>query len=275
MDTPEVCPRVAESPAMVDIRRARKSFRLNNTELRVIRDLSMTVGPGEILGLVGPSGCGKTTLLRIISDLESLDEGTVQVSGMPPRSARELHTMSFVFQRPVLLPWRTVFENVTIVLDVIGRADDQKIIDVLELFGLREFQMAYPEQLSGGMQARVALARAWVADPKLLLLDEPFSTVDALTRWRLNIELLKLVTARGMTAVLVTHSLDEAVLLSDRILILADRPTCVIEEISNPLSRERRQAEPYSSALRACEESIMRALGMFAPGMKKPGEASK
>jgi len=198
----------------------------------VVEDLSLTVAPGEFVSLLGASGCGKSTLLKMIAGLTAVSSGSIHIDGRTPAHAREL--MSFVFQDPTLLPWRTVAGNVALALELGGLAKSSRparIAEVLDRVGLREVADYYPRQLSGGMKMRVSIARALASAPRLLLLDEPFGALDEMTRNRLNEDLLALKERQRWTTVFVTHSISEAVFLSDRILLMGSTPTGVLQEV--------------------------------------------
>ncbi len=192
------------------------------------------MSPGEFIALVGQSGCGKSTVLRLLAGLEAPSRGEILVDGEPvagPAPERAL-----VFQDATLLPWRTVRDNVALGPQARGRlqVDRRRITAALELVGLRDFADAYPATLSGGMAQRAALARALVNRPRLLLLDEPFGKLDALTRLTLQDEIRRLWLSQGFTAVLVTHDVDEALRLSGRVVVLSERPARVVEDIAVP-----------------------------------------
>lgn len=207
---------------------------------RALASTSFRVYPGEFVAIVGPSGCGKTTLLRIIGGLLAPTRGQVMLRGEPlvgPRSE-----IGYVFQHANLMPWRTVERNVALPLELQGVAREEiqrRARDVLTLVGLQGFEHAYPRQLSGGMAQRAALARTLVHKPELLLLDEPFGSLDAITRERMNQELLRIRTAYEYTAVMVTHNIPEAVYLADRVLVMSYRPGRIVCEVSVPLPRPR------------------------------------
>jgi NitT/TauT family transport system ATP-binding protein len=180
---------------------------------------------GEFVSIIGPSGCGKSTVLKLISGLTPPSAGTIRVDGMTPQNARE--TISFIFQDATLLPWRTVTRNVGLGLElerVAAKRRDDEVASLLQLVGLGEVAEAYPRELSGGMKMRASIARALATNPRLLLMDEPFASLDEMTRDRLNEEVLRLRAERQWTAVFVTHSVAEAVFLSTRIVILAPNP---------------------------------------------------
>jgi NitT/TauT family transport system ATP-binding protein len=206
----------------------------------VLDDLSLVVNRGEFVALIGPSGCGKSTLLRLIAGISRPDGGVIRLGGKPVCGPRR--DIGMVFQKPTLLPWRNVLDNVLLPAgfgrraDAVNRADAERL---LALVGLKNAAQLYPHQLSGGMAQRVGLARMLLYDPVLLLLDEPFAALDAMTRENLAFE-LQSVTRRGKkTALLVTHSIPEAVLLADRVLVLADQPARVVAEIAVPLPYPR------------------------------------
>jgi NitT/TauT family transport system ATP-binding protein len=203
--------------------------------------ISLSVKLGGFLSLVGPSGCGKSTLLRVVSDLIPPTSGEIEVLGGTPAKARASRRIGFVFQDASLLPWRTAIENVSLPLEVGGgkrrRARDPR--ELLALVGLSGREHAYPHELSGGMRQRVAIARALIDDPNLLLMDEPFGALDEITRDRLNVELLRIWERTGATILFVTHSIYEAALLGQEVLLMAARPGRVREVVPVPLKNPR------------------------------------
>jgi NitT/TauT family transport system ATP-binding protein len=212
--------------------RTRKTAALDGVDLAVLE--------GELVAVVGPSGCGKSTLLRILGGLLEPEEGTVTLEG--PRLGGPSRRVGYVFQKANLLPWRTALRNVTLPLEVAGvplRSAQVRALGLLNLVGLDGFEEAHPWELSGGMAQRVAIARALVTEPDLLLLDEPFGSIDALSREQMNLELLRIWRARRVTAVLVTHNLREAVFLADRVLVMSPRPGIVEAEVAVDLPRPR------------------------------------
>ena len=218
--------------------------------LRVLQDVSLGVDPGEFLSIVGPSGCGKTSLLRIMGGLLIPGAGSVMLNGEPLVSPRR--DIGFVFQRANLMPWRTVLRNVTLPLEVEGvklAEAEFRARALLDLVGLSGNEHSHPKDLSGGMQQRVILARALVHNPIVMLMDEPFGSLDAMTRERMNLELLRIWDAQRKTVVIVTHSIQEAVFLSDRVLVMAPGPGRIVDEIAVPLLRPRtlsmQREEPF------------------------------
>jgi NitT/TauT family transport system ATP-binding protein len=225
---------------------------------QVIGDLSLAAAPGEFVSVLGASGCGKSTLLKMIAGLSAISGGSIQIDGMIPLHAREI--TSFVFQDPTLLPWRTVAGNVALALEFEGVARSRRnarIASVLKLVGLNDVSSLYPRQLSGGMKMRVSIARALATTPRLLLMDEPFAALDEMTRNRLNEELLALKARQGWTTLFVTHSISEAVFLSDRIILMSANPGRVHEEIAIPLP------VPRTAALRG-EPEFLRLVGQIS-----------
>ena len=211
--------------------------------LLVNRDVTLTVGPGEFISIVGPSGAGKTTLLRTLGGLATPDSGTVQHRGEPTRGVPSWLSMVFQEYNKTLFPWLSVRKNVRLaVRDIPKDAADQRIDEALAQVGLTDFAGHYPWELSGGMQQRVALARAMASHPELLLMDEPFASVDALTRANLEDMVLGLWQQARFAAILVTHDIGEAVYLSDRVMALSGRPSTILAEVRIDLPRPRSQS---------------------------------
>lgn len=221
---------------MTDVAKTFRDDRGN--EVRAVDGVSLDIEENEILALIGPSGCGKSTLLRIIAGLEKADAPAITWSKEPVPGK----DIGFVFQEPALLPWRTVRRNVALGLEGHGRRREgiaARADELLEMVGLQEFAHAYPRQLSGGMKQRVGILRALAYEPRVLLMDEPFGALDAITRDRLQDDLLAIWERTGTTIVLVTHSVEEAAYLSDRVVVFTPRPGRVRAEHRVPLSRER------------------------------------
>ncbi|UTT62813.1 ABC transporter ATP-binding protein [Microcella humidisoli] len=211
------------------------------TSLMAVEGVNLDIAEGEFVTVLGPSGCGKTTVMNVIAGLVQPTEGTVTVDGRivtgpgPDRAV--------VFQDYALLPWRSVFDNVRFGLEMQSTLNSgdwrERVQNAIELVGLAGFEQSYPRELSGGMQQRVGLARAIVAEPRILLMDEPLGAVDALTREVMRDEIEKLITATGKTVIFITHSIEEAILLGDRIVVFKSHPGAVLEEITVDLPRPR------------------------------------
>jgi len=225
--------------------------------LRALRDISFEVGAGEFVTLLGPSGCGKTTLLRILGGLLEPATGKIYIHGhLLSKPRREV---GFVFQAPSLLPWRTVLRNVTLPLEIKiqnGLSAKEKALELLELVGLLGFENAYPHELSVGMQQRVSIARALIHDPSILLLDEPFGSLDAITREQMNLELLRIWEASKKTVVMVTHNIQEAIFLADRVLIMSPRPGHIEAIVPLDLPRPRRPEMVYNQNFRTLFQKV-------------------
>ncbi|MCB4768679.1 ABC transporter ATP-binding protein [Ancylobacter sp. Lp-2] len=258
IQTPEA-PRVAG--ASLDIEDVSHGFELDGTVLEVLDDVSLHVAPGEFVALLGPSGCGKSTLLRLIAGLEPPTRGTLSEAGQPitgPHPSRVV-----VFQDPTLFPWRTVRRNVAVGPEAQGtlKQSQQRIDEALALVGLTKFAKAYPHQLSGGMAQRVALARALVNDPDVLILDEPLGKLDSLTRITMQAELVSLWRREGFTAILVTHDVEEALFLANRVIVFSDRPARVKADIPVDLPYPRHRGDPRLAELR---RQVLGLLGLDA-----------
>jgi len=207
----------------------------------IFKDLNVEVNPGEFLSIIGPSGCGKTTLLNLLSGFLNPDQGKVELRGHA--IAPEDPHFGYVFQAATLFPWLTTVENIEFGLDMESKLSSKekrkKALHFLELVGLKGFEDYLPRLLSGGMQQRVSLARALVLEPRLLLMDEPFGALDAITRETMNDELLKLWDEIGQTVIFITHDIDEAIYLSDRVLVLNRPPSGIFKVLTNELPRPR------------------------------------
>ena len=226
---------------MIDVRGASKVYTTRHgTPLAALENVTFSVAPGEFFGIVGPSGCGKSTLLRLAAGLLACSTGEVVRAGVPV--AGPSREVGMVFQHPTLLPWRTVLDNVLLPLQVAGRippGDMRRARDLLALAGLDGFERSYPWELSGGMQQRVAICRALVTRPAVLLMDEPFGALDAMTREQMNLELLRIWQDRRTTVLFVTHSIPEAIFLSDRVLVMSPRPGRAVTLLRVELPRPR------------------------------------
>jgi NitT/TauT family transport system ATP-binding protein len=218
--------------------------------VEALRGIGFGVDEGQFASILGPSGCGKSTLLKIIADLLPPSSGTVKVFGRRPHEARQERSFGFVFQTPVLFPWRTALENAAIMLEVQGVPRKERLATArqnLELVGLSGFEASRPGELSGGMQQRVSIARALSFDPRILLMDEPFGALDAITRDRMGFELLRIWEQARKTVLFVTHSISEAVLLSDVVITFTVRPGRVRAVHRIELPRPRTQETRLSS----------------------------
>jgi NitT/TauT family transport system ATP-binding protein len=256
-----MAPARAGSPA-IRVRGVRRSFKRRAGRLAVLDGVDLDVGAGEVVAIVGPNGCGKSTLLRIMGGLLAPDEGWAEVGGRPVVGPDP--DVGFVFQEPRLLPWRSVIDNVTYPLELAGMAPDERRArarDLLRLVGLEAHADDRPHQLSGGMRQRAAIARALARRPAVLLLDEPFSALDALTRERFNVELLRLWERTGTAIAIVTHGVSEAVFLADRVVVLTERPARVVGEVSSPLRRPRTLADLDAPAVADASAQVRALLG--------------
>jgi NitT/TauT family transport system ATP-binding protein len=240
-----------------------KSFEIDGRRIEALRNIDLSLDQGAFGALIGPSGCGKSTLLRLVADIAAPDSGSITIGGLPPARARKEHQIGFVFQDPTLLPWRTVLENVRLPLEVVGAKSapgEATPLDLIKLVGLAGFEHARPAQLSGGMQQRVAIARALVLAPEILLLDEPFGALDEISRHRMNLELLRIWAKTGTTALMVTHSIQEAVFMADKIFVLAARPGRIVDTIAVEIDRPRRLSQMNAPAFVAAVDRVRNSL---------------
>lgn len=260
---PQHSPQAAGEASAVEVREVSKIFvAADGSRMASLHGLSLSVAAGEMLALLGPSGCGKSTLLRLIAGLDVPTAGELRVGGEPiigPAATRGL-----MFQEHNLFPWLTVRSNVQAGLVARGvlRQHRHEVEEMLRLMGLEAFAHVYPHQLSGGMAQRAALARALVNHPKVLLLDEPLGALDQFTRMRMQDEVLRIWQTRRTTMLLVTHDIDEAIYMSDRIAILTPRPGRVERILDIPLSRPRRRNDPRFLELRAAALEMLHFTGL-------------
>jgi NitT/TauT family transport system ATP-binding protein len=225
---------------LIDASNVRKVFDQGDAPIEAVSMVSFGVRPGEFVSILGPSGCGKSTLLMMVAGLETMTSGSISIGGTSVAKPRK--DVSVVFQDAVLLPWKSVIENVLFPVHIQTGAAHllrERAVKLLEMTGLTEFADKRPHQLSGGMKQRVALCRALINNPDVLLMDEPFSALDAVTRDQMNIVLMSLWQHIGKTALFVTHSIREAVFLSDRVLVMGKRPSTVIHEQAVTFERPR------------------------------------
>lgn len=214
----------------------------SGNDIKALTGVNLDIYKGEFISLLGPSGCGKTTLLRSIADLQEPTDGTIRISGQTPKELRQQQKLGFVFQQPVLFDWRTVKKNVELPLEIMyqSKADRSKRADeMLEMVGLKDFANHFPKQLSGGMQQRVNIARAFGIRPEILLMDEPFSALDEFTKEKLYEDLLRIWRQTNKTIIFVTHNIQEAVFLSDRICVLSPHPGRLSAIVDVDLPRPR------------------------------------
>ncbi|WP_158930235.1 ABC transporter ATP-binding protein [Acidisphaera sp. S103] len=247
--------------ADIDVREVSHRFDLDRKTLPVLNRVSLRIKPGELVSLLGPSGCGKSTLLRLVAGLETPTVGSILADGVQitqPDPSRVV-----MFQDPTLYPWRTVKANVSLGLEARGllRRQVHRVDEALRLVGLTQFATAYPHQLSGGMAQRVSLARALVNDPRLLLLDEPLGKLDSMTRMTMQQELVSLWRRTGFTSLLVTHDVEEALFMSNRVIVLSDRPASIIADLIIDLPFPRHRGDPRLAELR---REILGLLGLDA-----------
>jgi len=225
---------------LITIRNLRKVYPTKGGEVCAIQDVTFDVYRGEFITLVGPSGCGKTTLLKIISGLLPKTDGELTFASEGDSGTRR--EVGMVFQKPVLLKWRSIVDNVLLPVEILRLARQSyvaKAIELLNLVGLNGFEKSYPNELSGGMQQRASISRALVHDPQLLLMDEPFGALDALTREKMNLEILRIWEETQKTILFVTHGIQEAVFLADRVIVLSARPARMVAAIDVNLPRPR------------------------------------
>jgi NitT/TauT family transport system ATP-binding protein len=245
-----IAEQLAPAGARVDVRDVSHRFDLDGKALPVLNRITLHIQPGELVSLLGPSGCGKSTLLRLVAGLEAATIGTILADGATV--TRPDPSRVVMFQDPMLYPWRTVKANVSLGLEARGllRRQGHRVDEALRLVGLTQFATAYPHQLSGGMAQRVSLARALVNDPKLLLLDEPLGKLDSMTRITMQQELVSLWQRTGFTALLVTHDVEEALFMSNRVIVLSDRPAAIKADIPIDLPFPRHRGDPRLADLR-------------------------
>ncbi len=248
----------------VVLRNVSRSFGPDDASVRALEDISLSIAMGEFVSVIGPSGCGKSTLLRIVAGLIDADAGTVTIDGEDVAAASRDKKIGFVPQSPALLPWRTVLQNVQLPLTVNTPANGGRALGdaekLLADFGLGHALSQYPAQLSGGMQQRAAIARAFVFDPTILLMDEPFSALDEMNRGLQRAALLEFWQSNRKAVLFVTHSVSEAVILSDRVVVMSTHPGRIAEIIDIPLARPRTMAMYETEQFRELEGTVRRSL---------------
>ena len=240
-----------------------KVFPTEKGDVTALTGVDLDVAAGEFVSLIGPSGCGKSTLLRLIADLDTQTSGTLEIFGRTARAARIGQEYGIAFQQAGLLPWRSVADNIALPLELQKKPKSERrsrTAELVELVGLTEFAGRYPDQLSGGMQQRVAIARALASRPRLLLMDEPFGALDEMTREYLQTELARIAAETGAAVVFVTHSIPEAVFLSDRVVVMSPRPGRITDILTTDLGGERdealRESPEYFARVTAVREAL-------------------
>jgi NitT/TauT family transport system ATP-binding protein len=248
--------------SLVSVKGVSKSYETLTGEIvEAIKDVSFELYQGEVLGLVGPSGCGKSTLLRLISGVETSSSGTIDI-----RTEREgAFIVGFIFQDSSLMRWRSVYDNIKLPLEVLGKKNPERIAELIKTVSLTGFERAYPIELSGGMQRRVAIARALVHEPSVLLMDEPFTGVDEITKEVLQTELNYVIRKLNVTAVLVTHDIEESVFLADRVLVMSPRPGTILQEVNVPLPKIREPVIRSEKQYLDCCIAIRERLNLLHP----------
>jgi NitT/TauT family transport system ATP-binding protein len=228
------------APALIRAQGVHKTYRTQDGEVETLKPLDFEIRAGEFVSVVGPSGCGKSTLMKMVAGLLPITGGELSLSGRPVRGPQT--NVGIVFQNALLLPWRRVLDNILLQAEIRGLPMDaarRRAQQLVDMAGLQGFEQKYPWQLSGGMQQRVAILRALLHDPPLLLMDEPFGALDAMTRERMNLELQRIWMAAGKTVLLITHSIPEAIFLSDRVLVMTERPGRIAAVYDIDLPRPR------------------------------------
>lgn len=261
--TPEPDLAVKPKREMISINDLSLVFPSKDGDVHALSNIDLSIKSGDFVSFIGPSGCGKTTLLRVIADLEKATSGSLKVNGTDAQDARLNRLYGYVFQAAALLPWRNIQQNCALPMEISGLspAQQNKQIDkYLKMVGLQDFHKKFPWQLSGGMQQRASIARALCLNPDLLLMDEPFGALDEITRDHMNIELLRIWSETQKTVVFVTHSIDEAVLLSTHIVVMSPRPGRIVKVIESPLPRLKTLALRDDPAFHALASEIRTAL---------------
>ncbi len=265
----------ASQPLTVDAAGVSVTFATKAAEVPALRDITLAVAPGEFVSIAGPSGCGKSTFLKAVAGLVAPSSGSIVLNGTAVTGPRD--DVGFVFQRPALLEWRTVEKNIWLQGEMRGlpkasyRARAEELI---ALTGLEGFEKAYPHELSGGMQQRVALCRALLHEPQVLLMDEPFGALDALTRERMNLELHRIWEQTGVTVLLVTHSVPEAIYLANRVVVMSPRPGRILEELPVGLPRVRDYGETMADPeFQRLTGRVRDLLGTSGEVDERPGRA--
>jgi NitT/TauT family transport system ATP-binding protein len=242
----------------IEVEAVAKAYRLNSkAELQALDNVSFSIGAGEFVALLGPSGCGKSTVLKILAGLDDPSSGSVSIGGAQPADLSRSHRLGVAFQEHALLPWETVWNNVALPYRLAGRRVDRaKVQQLIDMVGLSDCERMRPSQLSGGMRQRAAIARALALEPGVLLLDEPFGALDAVTRRRMNLELARIWAENQITTLLVTHDVEEAVLLADRVIVMTGRPGRVAHVETITIRRPRSQDDTRSREFHAMVDKL-------------------
>jgi NitT/TauT family transport system ATP-binding protein len=261
---PSQTPFAVAADPMIRMRNVRKIYRTGGHEFVAVSDVTMDIAAGDMVSLVGPSGCGKSTLLKILAGLHDADEGEVRI-GTSSSTFTPGRDVGMVFQQPLLLKWRSILENVTLPAEILGlpnREAKERARDLLNMVGLHGFETKHPYELSGGMQQRASIARALVHDPKLILMDEPFGALDALTREKMNLEMLRIWQQSSKTIIFVTHSIQEAVFLGSRCAVLTAGPARMADYFSIELPSPRTLDVKTTEQFGTYTKRIYHLLGM-------------
>ncbi len=255
--------RAAGTQPCINVQNLELTFFTGNGQTTALQDINLSIGEGEFVALLGPTGCGKSSMLRVVSDLLKPTAGTVTIRGKPPSVARQANDFGFVFQEPALLPWRTALDNVRLPLEVVGFPADQRqsrCAELLESVNLLKFKDAYPHELSGGMKQRIAIIRALSWRPSILLMDEPFSALDEITKGQLQEDLLELWESERKTVLFVTHNISEAVYLADRVVVLSSHPgrirRIIPVELPRPRAENIRETMEFLRHVREAREEL-------------------
>lgn len=253
--------------ALLSLENVEKTYWYTLDESMVaLQGINLEIEAGKFIAIVGPSGCGKTTLLKLVSGLTNHTKGSIAIDGMAlQKSHRQL--LGMVFQQPALLPWRKVIDNVLLPCEIQGqdvKKSRLRALELLELVGLKDFVTRKPNALSYGMQQRVSICRALISDPKILLMDEPFASLDAITRFELSQLLLDIWSIKKITVLFVTHNIHEAVYLADQIVVMTPRPGRIVSIIEVPLPRPRKEEHLYEHDFSSCAKNIHQLLGSNA-----------
>jgi NitT/TauT family transport system ATP-binding protein len=253
----------APSLPCIELRRVALRYRTGRGSIEALADIDLRIAEGEFVAFLGPTGCGKSSLLRLVSDLITPTAGTIEVRGQLAAAARHANEFGFVFQEPALLSWRTALGNVHLPLEVVGypaAKRRERCEELLESVGLIRFKDNYPHELSGGMKQRVAIVRALAWNPSILLMDEPFSALDELTKGQLQDDLLRIWSHERKTVLFVTHNISEAVYLADRVVVMSPHPGRVKTEMQIALARPRseamRETPEFLAHVRAAREAL-------------------